>query len=259
MTCPAGQVMFGTTGAAAARCVSVTCNAGSSLRGYNADFTPICEADDVGLPGIPANACPAGQAVVAIQANGVTTCAPVGGGGGQAQLCAGNGKVVGLQANGQIICDCNQDAQCPAQQYCNANLERCVDGCRDDNVCPAGRYCNLDSHTCEVGCRNNAECPAGLSCAGHQCVAGVLITGPGEAYGHHGACNGWNQCGDARTCALWACNIQGFNNVVSWGREGPCTTFNTCHLFFGGCCNGIQWNWGNWCDVAGVTDILCGG
>ena len=84
---------------------------------------------------------------------------------------------------------------------------------------------------------------------------GVMITAPGEAYGHHGYCGGWNGCGDAATCALWACEIKGYSQLVSYGESRPCTQFNMCHLFnYQG---SIQYNWGNWCEVSGVTDIKC--
>jgi len=84
---------------------------------------------------------------------------------------------------------------------------------------------------------------------------GDLITSTGEAYGHHGYCEGWNGCGDAETCAQWACEINGYTNLVSYGDDRPCTQFGICHLFnYRG---SIQWNWGNWCDVRGVTDIYC--
>lgn len=84
---------------------------------------------------------------------------------------------------------------------------------------------------------------------------GVMITAPGEAYGHHGQCSGWNGCGDAATCALWACQINGYSNLVSYGENGPCTGFDNCHLFYSQ--GSIQWNWGNWCSVNGVSEIVC--
>jgi len=256
--CPQGQVLIGTTNNGLARCASLVCAAGSSVRGLNADGTPICEADDVGNLNVPANQCPNGQAIVSIAANGVTTCAAVGGLGGLGnQACRVGGKMVGLNANGSIVCDCTQDAHCPADQFCNVGSNVCQPGCRADANCPAGNFCRLNDHTCQPGCRGNADCPAGRFCTNNQCVAGVMITGPGEAYGHHGACDGWNQCGNANNCALWACNIRGFANLVSFGRNGPCGQFNVCHLFFGGCCSGIQWNWGNWCGVYGVSEIMC--
>ena len=85
---------------------------------------------------------------------------------------------------------------------------------------------------------------------------GDLISLPGEGYGCHGDCYGWNECGDAATCALWACNIKGYANLVSYGKDYPCTQLNNCHLFNGGP-GSIQWDWGNWCGVSGVTDIYC--
>lgn len=86
---------------------------------------------------------------------------------------------------------------------------------------------------------------------------GSLITAAGEAYGHHGACSGWNQCGDADTCALWACQAEGYSQLVSWEDAKPCTQWNNCHLFYNGPNNGVEYNWGNWCDVMGVGGIRC--
>ncbi|RMF05944.1 LPXTG cell wall anchor domain-containing protein [Candidatus Woesearchaeota archaeon] len=83
----------------------------------------------------------------------------------------------------------------------------------------------------------------------------VKITAPGEAYGHHGACSGWNDCGDAETCAQRACEENGFNTLVSYGESKPCTEFDNCNLFYRG--EGVQCGWGNWCGVMGVTDIWC--
>ncbi|WP_433937448.1 DNRLRE domain-containing protein [Sorangium cellulosum] len=112
--------------------------------------------------------------------------------------------------------------------------------------------------TCDDGVQNQGE--SGVDCGG-PCDAcppeGVRITAPGEAYGHHGACEGWNGCGDAATCALWACEINGYPSVVSYGADAPCTEFDNCNLFFSR--GDIEWNWGNWCEVRGVTDIVCGG
>lgn len=84
---------------------------------------------------------------------------------------------------------------------------------------------------------------------------GTKITKVGEAYGHHGNCEGWNGCGDAATCALWACEANGYTTLMSFGEDKPCTQFENCHLFSGR--GYVDWNWGNWCDVRGVTDIVC--
>lgn len=88
-----------------------------------------------------------------------------------------------------------------------------------------------------------------------QPTDGVLITSPGEAYGHHGACSGWNGCGDAATCAQWACEVKGYDQLVSYGDQRPCTQFGNCNLFNSR--GSVQMNWGNWCPVMGVTDIRC--
>jgi len=87
---------------------------------------------------------------------------------------------------------------------------------------------------------------------------GVKITAPGYAYGHHGACEGWNTCGDAATCAQKACEANGYQNLISYGDQKPCTQFTNCSLFYDiNTSLSYQANWGNWCSVMGVTDIVC--
>ncbi len=103
---------------------------------------------------------------------------------------------------------------------------------------------------------------------------GVKITKEGEAYGHHGQCAGWNECKDAATCALWACHVRGYSNLVSYGEGKACTdsSIKNCHLFQYGVNseppvlpiasnyedNGyVDYDWGKGCGVSGVTDIVC--
>lgn len=89
-------------------------------------------------------------------------------------------------------------------------------------------------------------------------LGGVMITQPNYAYGHHGMCSGWNTCGDAATCALKACEANGYSTLVSYGDQRPCTEFDNCSLFYN--INedlSYQADWGNWCGVMGVTDIVC--
>lgn len=99
--CPAGSLMFGTDVNGVARCVNVTCPAGQSFRGFDGNLAPVCEVDDTGLAAVPANVCPAGQAIVQIEANGRTTCgvprAPQ-------QTCPEGQFMTGLAANGSVIC-----------------------------------------------------------------------------------------------------------------------------------------------------------
>lgn len=90
---------------------------------------------------------------------------------------------------------------------------------------------------------------------GAPVAPGIRITAPGEAYGHQGDCAGWNGCGDAATCALWACMVNGYSGLVSYGTAAPCTAFDTCHLLDGS--TSVQMDWGNFCDVMGVSEIDC--
>jgi len=95
-----------------------------------------------------------------------------------------------------------------------------------------------------------------IYCEGAQ--EGVKITQDGWAYGHHGMCSRWNKCGDAATCALKACQANGYDRLVSYGDARPCTQFENCSLFHNIDIDlSYQEEWGNWCDVMGVTDIYC--
>ncbi|WP_373048771.1 hypothetical protein [Vulgatibacter sp.] len=101
--------------------------------------------------------------------------------------------------------------------------------------------------------------PGDLDCDGAidppPAPEGIRITTEGEAYGHHGDCGGWNACGDAATCAEWACYVNGYSALVSYGDARPCTEFTTCNLLDGP--GSVQMGWGNFCEVMGVTDIDC--
>jgi hypothetical protein len=85
--------------------------------------------------------------------------------------------------------------------------------------------------------------------------AQVQITQPGEAYGSHGSCEGWNYCEDAWTCALLACNVNGYETVVSYGNEISCTEFSNVNLFYD---NGlVDWNSESCCGMLAISDIVC--
>ncbi|MCK4704223.1 MAG: hypothetical protein KAT90_01970 [Gammaproteobacteria bacterium] len=122
-----------------------------------------------------------------------------------------------------------------------------------------GRMNSFDTQLNSLGARLSSleESVATLECLpGHpEDPCSVKITVEGEAYGHHGACSGWNGCGDAGTCAQWACEVNGYSEVVSWGEDKPCTQFNNCHLFYSR--GSVDRDWGNGCSVQGVTDIAC--
>jgi hypothetical protein len=88
---------------------------------------------------------------------------------------------------------------------------------------------------------------------------GSLITDVGEGYGHHGACSGWNGCGDAATCALWACMAEGYSELVSYGVNGPDSLFSVVHLFYSQ--GNVDYDWmtspGGGCGVSAVGEIQC--
>ncbi len=92
--------------------------------------------------------------------------------------------------------------------------------------------------------------------AGMALAAPVKITGAGEAYGHHGSCGSWNGCGNAETCAQWACEINGFGTAVSYVATN-CFALSDkdCQLFSEK--DSVDCGWDMNCDVPVVTDIWC--
>lgn len=137
-----------------------------------------------------------------------------------------------------------------------SNSEDCNDASNAVNP-EASELCNGIDDDCD------GTVDEGLGCGGD----GVEITAGGYAYGHHGACEGWNQCGDVATCALWACMNEGYDVLVSYGMSAPCginNPFTECHLMLDGPSGGVQYNWwGGWhagggsCDVMAVGEIFC--
>lgn len=175
-----------------------------------------------------------------------------------------------------------------ANVYCDEGPAPCImrpapcDGITNQDVCCASECGTCGGSGCSKRTGGASNCCAGniraelRSCWDYPapCTltlpsANVLITPPGQAFGHHGACSGWNACGDAETCALWACQSQGYSALVSFGTTAPCTSFDNCNLMYcaydwSQCstpgnepCAGVQYDWGNWCDVMGVGDIVC--
>jgi hypothetical protein len=90
---------------------------------------------------------------------------------------------------------------------------------------------------------------------------GTPLTAPGEAYAHNGACSGWNDCGDAQTCALWACQANGYAGLASYGAEGLAGQFTVVNLLLAQNLNDILFDWSpgdkSWCPLMAVTDIVC--
>lgn len=139
------------------------------------------------------------------------------------------------------------------------NADDCDDGSNAVNP-EASELCNGIDDDCD------GTVDEGLGCGGD----GVEITAGGYAYGHHGDCQGWNQCGDAATCALWACLNEGYDVLVSYGMSAPCgidKPFTECHLMYNGPSGGVNYNWwvgwhgdppnGGSCDVMAVGEVFC--
>jgi hypothetical protein len=120
---------------------------------------------------------------------------------------------------------------------CNDGVDNDADGRIDhpnDPGCASvnGRYECLDTPE---------TCPA-------------LPLAPRDAFGHHGGCNSWNACVDARGCADMACRYAGFNEAVSW-REAQCLDPDiVCNLF-----NGVDVLDRNFagCQLPVVTEVTC--
>lgn len=71
-----------------------------------------------------------------------------------------------------------------------------------------------------------------------------------DSYGHHGACSGWNQCGNAQNCADHACHVHGFPDGATSHDGGKlCASQGVvCHLFSSigsgpGHVDNLDWNW----------------
>lgn len=147
----------------------------------------------------------------------------------------------GFEGGGGYLCECPIGFD---GQHCENNIDDCV-----PNPCQNGGSCidGVGTFVC--------DCPDGTF--GDTCAStGVMITN-GDGYGHHGACSGWNDCGSADTCALWACQFKGYAKLVSFDQTGACNSgvFNTCHLFNSP--NNLDQNWGSSCAVMGVGQITC--
>jgi hypothetical protein len=153
-TCPDGSLLFGTDAAGNPRCVNVTCPAGQSFRGFDAALNPVCEVDDTGLAAVPANQCPAGQAVVQIAPNGQTTC----GVPSTQRDCPAGQYVSGIAANGTLTCGTPAGGGAGGERPLRGNLMVCgATGRPANQFIPAGVNLNVIA-----GCAPDANTQAML-------------------------------------------------------------------------------------------------
>ena len=176
---------------------------------------------------------------------------------GNSEICDGIDNDCDLVIPGDEL-DGDGDGQSPCAGDCDdADIVRFVG---NPEVCDGiDNNCDLAVPSTEIDDDGDgvSECEGDCDDADPARIenCGVMITSGTEGYGHHGACSGWNSCGSAATCAQWACAINGYNSVVSHDGGMSCQSRSVCHLFNNQ--NSIQWNWGNWCGVLGVGQIVC--
>lgn len=146
---------------------------------------------------------------------------------------------------------CSEDYQCrPLPAACAGNAE-----------CPAGFDC-VDG-ACAARppeCAGDADCREGRVCGAGRCVVGVAL-GDNVAFGHHGSCETWNDCGVGRTCAQAACDRAQAGEAIAWA-EGRCDGRRDldCNLFHGLPDLGLDEDWfgGEFCPIPVVYDVVCG-
>ena len=98
--------------------------------------------------------------------------------------------------------------------------------------------------------------------AARECFAVGVRLGANQGFGHHGSCDTFNACRDARTCANAACAFHGHGEAISW-MEGLCMDLNNmlpggmdCDLFQA-LPNQLDQNWGGHCNIPVAYDIVC--
>ncbi|MCA9545790.1 MAG: LysE family transporter [Myxococcales bacterium] len=142
----------------------------------------------------------------------------------------------------------------------------CSDG-RDgaeDFVTPAGG----GAYSCGVqGCSysayvNDHGCDRTNYCWRNPAVA----LAANQAYGHHGNCETYNDCGTAQRCADLACELNGHGAALAF-QEGLCTTLSqglvpdiVCNLFFSNAIANVDLEWGPpafACDIPVVYQVHC--
>jgi hypothetical protein len=153
--------------------------------------------------------------------------------------------------------------ECTADWYGETCEDAAVNGCNPD-PCQNGGVCT----SLDIFGSYDCECPLGYT--GTDCETPL---GPGVfdasfggtmVYGHHGACSGWNDCGDGAGCAAMTCNYYGYGIVVNFDEithsvGGGCTDMQQWNLFNSPDALDEGWMTGNCnsCNLQGVANVMC--
>ncbi|MCA9543803.1 MAG: hypothetical protein KC613_05415, partial [Myxococcales bacterium] len=140
------------------------------------------------------------------------------------------------------------DAQACAQR-CTGQM---ASGRPDDNWPATIGACladAIDGQACDVA-------------AADACFNVGIELGRNQGFGHHGSCDTFNGCGDARTCANAACAFHGHGPALSW-EEGLCMDLNAnvpggmdCDLF-NQLPGPLDDRWEGFCNIPVAYDVVC--
>ena len=180
--------------------------------------------------------------------------------------CQNEGKCAVSADLLSFTCECTPD------WYGETCEEPAVNGC-NPNPCQNGGICTA----LDIFGGYDCECPLGFT--GENCEIEV---GPGifdasqggkMVFGHHGACSGFNDCGEmdiangdppGTGCAQMACEFYGYAMVVNFevinhSVGGGCTADQVWNLFYDNGTLDENWMSGNCnsCNLDGVADLLC--
>jgi hypothetical protein len=174
--------------------------------------------------------------------------------GGCAQTCTNN--------DGGFACSCE------AGYVLGDDGKACndVDECKGENNCDANATCTNTPGSFGCAC-NEGYSGNGIACEKDAPQGGTDISQNGKmVFGHHGACEGWNDCGSAQGCANMACQQYGHEKATSWNAitHSPdlgCTADQEWNLFGENYPNGIDLDWNdgncNSCPLNGVANVVC--